>query len=709
MSKYFRFLLILILLIGCRPASTPVADSALTIEQAIERGYLLGQVVDEAGSPVADANVKSGSDIVHTDSTGWFFIPSDGYTQWVSVYKVGYLTRTRAASPGDPVLIRVSLDDGKTAVLVFAGDVMMGRRFFDPNSDGNPEDGLLPLAPTMNDHMALLEPIQPLLRNSDITALNLETVLSTKPFLPADDPIRTGYHPTKEFIIVTDPSAVAALMESGVTVVDLGNNHVYDGLEEGMANTIGFLDKLDLAHFGAGMNESEAWTPAVLSAKGQKIAFVGCTTISGGAEDEQSQEISYTASDLQNKGGAAMCDPERLRNSVLAAGEMADEVVVMIHGGYEYDPLASPNVLRFTEIARKAGADIVVNHHPHVVGGFSWNGESVVARSLGNFIFDQTVWSTLGTYIFTVHVRDGAIIRAYIEPLLIHNNIPRGITGKLADHVARIAAGLESGPFVIEGNTMEVDLNQKSRQYTKQFAFDGGSGALLQIPQNQWLLGFEGNGSILLGRDLLWVGGFERTLVDDTPNLLPLWIQNNSPSVLVNSEFAYSGSAGIRLVRISGNVDDVYSTSLYRIPAKPKSRITIFGMYRSSPNAEATIQLNLYSDTAGPLVERIPHTLNANTPGVWQDFRFDIVVPQDVEALQLYLRLAPPAGGTSTVDFDDLHVIEWAPDGSPFTPYYEYAMVTGQGVLTLAQDIFPGAENWLTLQKTNIEELILDK
>jgi hypothetical protein len=32
-------------------------------------------------------------------------------------------------------------------------------------------------------------------------------------------------------------------------------------------------------------------------------------------------------------------------------------------------------------------------------------------------------------------------------------------------------------------------------------------------PQAQWISGFKGTGKLLLGRDLLWVGGFENDLV----------------------------------------------------------------------------------------------------------------------------------------------------------------------------------------------------
>jgi hypothetical protein len=48
-----------------------------------------------------------------------------------------------------------------------------------------------------------------------------------------------------------------------------------------------------------------------------------------------------------------------------------------------------------------------------------------------------------------------------------------------------------------------------------------------------------------------------------------------------------------------------------------------------------------------------------------------------------------------TADFDDIRIIEWANPRAPFSPLYNYALLTGSGDLTLAQDILPGAEYWL--------------
>src|SRR5262249_29122578 len=146
-----RFLILIIILSACTPIPSSVTSPAPTRQiQAVE---FSGRVVDDAGAPVPQANIRINSRVVLTDADGWFHMPSNGSTEWVTVYKSGYITRTRAAAAGTAVLIRVSKDDGKTIVLKFTGDVMFGRRFFDPNSDGSPDDGLLPVNPSVEDHL----------------------------------------------------------------------------------------------------------------------------------------------------------------------------------------------------------------------------------------------------------------------------------------------------------------------------------------------------------------------------------------------------------------------------------------------------------------------------------------------------------------------------------------------------------------------------
>jgi len=644
------------------------------------------------GNPIEGASVTSQSNQTTSDSDGRFTLPGNDDPEWVTVKSVGFLPRIRAAAPGNPVLFRLTHDDGKTIVIQFAGDTMFGRRFFDPNEDGDPSDGLLPTDPDVEAHLKLLEPITPLLGKSDLTVLNFESPITDQPYLSPRDPRPTSYHPTKDYVFASDPSAVKALKELGVDAVDIGNNHLYDLLDSGVQSTLSALDNANMNHFGGGTNEANAWAPAILTVKDQKVALVGCTTIGQPIPPVTAHDITYVASDANKKGGAALCDESRLRSAVIKAKQEANIVVVMIHGGFEYVRSASNNIVRLTTAAREAGATLVINHHPHVAGSFSWDGQSLVAWTMGNFIFDQTIWPTFESYMLTVYLRDRHIIRAYVDPLMIENYIPRGLAGEQADYVIRDAASV-TGPFVMENGTLEVDIDGHASQNTDTLTLDAGSapGQIVTVPESNWISGFQGTGNLLLGRDLLWIGGFENEEVNGASRGAPLW-DTAKDSIFAGKDYAYQGNVGIRLLRSSSSFNDAVTSPLHRVLADPGMKLSIIGMIRASQGAVALMQISWYSDTVGPSYLQTNELIPVESYDQWQPFRIDLQVPAEAVAVIPFLRLTPPIQGIATADFDNLRIIQWADPTAQFSPLYDYALLTGSGEITFTRNVLPGGD-----------------
>jgi len=91
--------------------------------------------------------------------------------------------------------------------------------------------------------------------------------------------------------------------------------------------------------------------------KGQLISVLGCTTIHG-----SQHPISYIVSAEQQKAGAALCQANRLSSAVRAARSFGP-VVVALHGGNEYQSDPTPPMQQMVDVARRAGATLVLNHH----------------------------------------------------------------------------------------------------------------------------------------------------------------------------------------------------------------------------------------------------------------------------------------------------------------------------------------------------------
>jgi hypothetical protein len=85
--------------------------------------------------------------------------------------------------------------------------------------------------------------------------------------------------------------------------------------------------------------------------------------------------------------GPAYYELEAVLEDVAKRRREVDILVVSIHGDLEFLPVPAPvRRANSREIAR-AGADIILEHHPHVPQGVEMAEGALIAYSLGNFVF----------------------------------------------------------------------------------------------------------------------------------------------------------------------------------------------------------------------------------------------------------------------------------------------------------------------------------
>ena len=116
--------------------------------------------------------------------------------------------------------------------------------------------------------------------------------------------------------------------------------------------------------------------------------------------------------------GVATWDTTLARRAVLRARSEADVVAVGIHGGTEYISETDPYVMHLARLLGSWGADVVWGQGAHVVQPIfvlraTHDGRpTVVATSLGNFVFDQHIPGTQqGALLDVLAGADG--VRAY--------------------------------------------------------------------------------------------------------------------------------------------------------------------------------------------------------------------------------------------------------------------------------------------------------
>jgi poly-gamma-glutamate capsule biosynthesis protein CapA/YwtB (metallophosphatase superfamily) len=192
------------------------------------------------------------------------------------------------------------------------------------------------------------------------------------------------------------PEHLDALQRAGVAALTLAGNHIADCGAEGIADTIARLDQLGIAHCGAGASLAQARQPALLESRGRRIALLSynCVGPENAWAGVASAGCNYLplltadgspvapAADLRDIAPEAL---RMLRNDVAAARERAGLVVVALHKGIVHTPARlAPYERPLAEAALRAGADLVVGHHAHILRGIEFPNNRPVFHGLGN-------------------------------------------------------------------------------------------------------------------------------------------------------------------------------------------------------------------------------------------------------------------------------------------------------------------------------------
>jgi|GEM_PF-644302 len=243
--------------------------------------------------------------------------------------------------------------------------------------------------------------IKPYFQEADLLFGNLESMISDK-----------GTDIGGLYSFRAEPEAMQGLIYAGFDIVSVANNHVFDYGRQAMEDTFLRLEKADISYTGGGFTEEQAYSPVIKEIEDTKIAFLAYTNLAS---------PYWTAQ--KERSGIAWLEKERMQKDIEKAKDLADLLIVSLHYGYEYQP--EPNVFQ-VEISRaaiKAGADLVVGHHPHVIQPVEEYHGGYIAYSLGNFIFDQAFSKeTMEGLILKVTVKEGEITEVISEKFKINEH-----------------------------------------------------------------------------------------------------------------------------------------------------------------------------------------------------------------------------------------------------------------------------------------------
>ncbi|MCA0987590.1 CapA family protein [Guptibacillus algicola] len=215
-----------------------------------------------------------------------------------------------------------------------------------------------------------LQHISPLIKDSDLSILNLETAIGT-----------SGHKQDKLYTFQSPPASAKAMKDAGFDLVSLANNHAMDFGREGLYETIDLLKQADLNYIGAGKNENEAYRAYSDTINNHKIDILGFSQVL--------PAISWYAN--EDGGLASGYQQDRVIEHIKKSAANCDTTIVYLHWGTERTIQPSASQRNFAHTMIDAGADIIIGSHPHVLQGMEYYNGKPILYSLGNFLFPDYV------------------------------------------------------------------------------------------------------------------------------------------------------------------------------------------------------------------------------------------------------------------------------------------------------------------------------
>jgi poly-gamma-glutamate capsule biosynthesis protein CapA/YwtB (metallophosphatase superfamily) len=289
-------------------------------------------------------------------------------------------------------------------------------------------------------------------RQPDVRIINLETAVTTS----------TSFE-DKGINYRMNPANIAILGAARIDACTLANNHVGDWGRDGLAETLATLHRAGVATAGAGLNETEAATPAILplTPKG-RVILIGLGSVSSGIPGAWRATATEPGLQLipEDTTGAI----EAVRRIVIPLKTPNDIAVASIHwgGNWGYEVHERQREIAHG-LVEQAGVDIVHGHSSHHPRPIEVHRDKLVLYGCGDFIndyegiagYDEYRGDLTIAYLAVVSLRNGALRRLEMLPFRIRRlrleRASRGDARWLAATLNR-----ESASF---GTRIELDDN----------------------------------------------------------------------------------------------------------------------------------------------------------------------------------------------------------------------------------------------------------
>lgn len=604
---------------GADPVGIGENDAIVDAERAFQDEYaatpirVFGRVLSREGEPVAGAPLELGDAETATDAEGRFEFASAARKNAVLVVRAGgfrvervplqlMLALSQAELEVPPVLVFPAGD----VRLLFGGDVQLGRRYLDTAGDNAPAEfppddpeALIKASDPEPGTRAVVSFLRPRLSDADFASVNLETVVTDTPSTPDTD---------NTFLFFTLPGSIPALSWAGVDYVSLGNNHIYDYLDDGLRDTLAALDEHGMPYSGAGLDADAAFEAHRRDIGEHSYAFLSMVSIEGIPFRNQ------TGATDTRSGAADLNDDARIQAAIARERAAGHVPIAALHTGYEYteSPPDAYTLERMNFVA-SSGAALVVSHHPHVPQGFHFHAGVLVAESLGNLFFDQERLETVFGLVFSVDLRGEELLNAEARGVFIEDFVPKELAGAAQEYFGRriatptnsesalvvpyngavlVTDAARAGDFVVEEREIELEVT----------VGEGGFGVVDLRPEllpGESLLSVSAPSADRLsaraGRDLLVFGDMEDGDVDGDVMEPSIWYTTGLDRAVSSypcQKDVYRGAVALCSIRTARSTTEATMSI--------RNRVRVLGDKLNLPEKDLTLLAYASGENAGP-------------------------------------------------------------------------------------------------------------
>lgn len=214
--------------------------------------------------------------------------------------------------------------------------------------------------------------VAPIIKDYDFALANLEVTLAGPPY--------SGYPSFSSPV-----SLAEAAKKAGIDICFTANNHACDKGSKGIKKTIKALDDLNITHTGtfSKVTDRNASNLIVLEKDTIRVGLLNYT--------EHTNWVPTPKGMFVNR-----LDMKKVIDDInKTSSKKLDKLILMVHWGAEYKHLPQKRHKALAEKLFKAGADIIIGSHPHVLQPMYYSKESnttkekLIYYSLGNFVSDQ--------------------------------------------------------------------------------------------------------------------------------------------------------------------------------------------------------------------------------------------------------------------------------------------------------------------------------